>query len=122
MFSFEVKNFKELGEAERRLRDFLLGSGASEDCLFSAKLVLSELVGNVLRHAKGCAFVESRVQAEELELELVVRSDSPFVPPVKTCCADVNAEGGRGLFLVDRVSVRRSNLPDGGICVRIRLK
>ena len=55
---FEVKNFQALRRAMKRLSEYLEESDIPEENVFDSKLVVSELVGNVLRHSDGVASLE----------------------------------------------------------------
>lgn len=117
---FEINNSDALQSAWNTLCSFLTEHNASKDGVFNSKLVVYELVGNVLRHAKGVATVLTEVDGGYVRLE--VRSSSPFTPPDKSRCSDVYAENGRGLFIVDKVCEERVFTPDGGIQVKIRIR
>ena len=111
----EVKTLTDL----RRVSETLCNSWAEraipQDKIFDCRLVVNELVGNVLRHSEGIAFVASRV--EDGSVEIRIRSTKPFFPPIASACSPTEAEGGRGLFLVDNVSVSRVVTEDGEIKV-----
>ena len=64
----EVKNFEALKEAMKELCDFLAESDVPEDSVFDSKLVVSELVSNVLQHSDGVASLESEIRGEFIEL------------------------------------------------------
>ena len=116
---FEVKNFQALRKAMEELSEYLEESDVPEEEVFDSKLGGSELVGNVLRHSDGVASLEGEVRGNFIEIK--VRSSVCFCPPEKSCCPDVMAEGGRGLFIVDSVCTERSFTEDGGIRVRIEI-
>ena len=59
---FEVKNFHALRRAMKRLSEYLEESDIPEENVFDSKLVVSELVGNVLRHSDGVASLEGGIQ------------------------------------------------------------
>ena len=112
---FEVKTVADLKNATQAICQLLEEGLIPAEKVFDCRLVLNELVGNVLRHSSGVALVKSRV--EENRIEIFVRSTAAFFPPEKSVCSSANAEGGRGLFLVDSVSVSRTVAPDGEIKV-----
>ena len=91
--------------AARRLKRALLwhlGEVASTDSDFCAvELIVSELVGNVARHAPGDAEVTLAYNDGTAVLH-VCDSGAPFQP--RNGVPDLYAEGGRGLFLVRSVS------------------
>jgi len=117
---FEIDNSDTLQSALKTLCSFLAEKKLSEDCVFDCKLVVYELVGNVLRHSGGVAKLRSDVGEGFVKLE--VFSSVPFVPPKESRCSDVFAENGRGLFIVDKVCEERICTPDGVIKVKIKIK
>ena len=52
---FKVNNLKDLQEGMERLCEFLLQSDIPAESIFDSKLVVSELIGNVLKHSDGIA-------------------------------------------------------------------
>jgi anti-sigma regulatory factor (Ser/Thr protein kinase) len=64
-------------------------------------LVVSELVGNAVRH--GRAPVRYEVHVDDDDLVLTVTDGNPAPPGPGSCC-DSTAEGGRGLFLVGQLT------------------
>jgi anti-sigma regulatory factor (Ser/Thr protein kinase) len=66
-----------------------------------AKLVVTELVSNALRHGTG--EIELALVLRERFLYLAVHDASP-VPPMMTLPDPETGEGGRGLILVDAVA------------------
>ncbi|MBQ8684788.1 MAG: ATP-binding protein [Clostridia bacterium] len=117
---FEVENYAAMREALEKLCYYLAENDVPSERVFDSKLVASELVGNVLRHSGGVAKLCGEITEEFIEL--VILSSMPFLPPKASARADVFAEHGRGLFLVDSVCEERSLTDEGGIKVRIRIR
>ena len=118
---FEVKSTGDLRAATQTLCKQLEDNLVPHEKVFDCRLVVNELVGNVLRHSDGYATMNS-VVADGC-VEIYVRSNQAtdtFFPPENSVCSSPNAEGGRGLYLVDSVSVSRSVSPDGEIKVVIK--
>ena len=113
----EVKNYQSMRAAIGDLCDFLQSQKVSENGLFHAKLVASELLGNVLLHSKASATLHGVLNNGFIELTVV--SSVKYTPPEKSVRADVYAEHGRGLFLIDSVSVERWINETGDIVVKI---
>lgn len=116
---FQIDNYLSLREAIENVSRFLTECDVPAERVFDTRLVVSELVGNVLRHAKTTATLGVEIRGGFVEMH--VRSELPFVPPTVSRKAEVFAESGRGLFLVDSVSEERVSTTDGGIRVRIRI-
>ena len=117
----EIETFEQLHTALRELSSLLSESGACEEGVFKSKLIVSELVSNVLQHtAGGSACVSCAVRGERAVL--TVRCEPAFLPPQQASCADVYAESGRGLFLVKSYSETCSISEDGVIRVEVIIK
>jgi len=80
-----------------------------------ARLVVTELVTNVVRHSglRDGQIIELRgfMRRDLLRLELHYRAP-PFVPAVRR--PDFHREAGRGLFIVDRLTSRWGVRPNDG--------
>jgi anti-sigma regulatory factor (Ser/Thr protein kinase) len=96
-----------VGVARRRLMADLADAGVFETTACDAGLVLSELISNALRHATPLADasvrVAWRVDGDCLEIA-VSDGGGPTVPAVNE--PGSSAIGGRGLGIVDRLSLR----------------
>jgi two-component sensor histidine kinase len=96
-----------VGVARRRLIGDLTEASVFEATACDAGLVLSELVSNALRHATplpgSLVKVSWRVDDDCVEVA-VSDGGGPTVPMVNKPAA--NALGGRGLGIVDRLSIR----------------
>ena len=76
----------------------------------AAELVISELVGNAVRHGKPPVVYDVAPDAGDL---LVTVADGDPTPPGDGLCSGPDAEGGRGLFLVDALSKQWGWTPAG---------
>ena len=117
---FKVNNLKDLQDAMENLCEFLLRSEIPMESIFDSKLVVSELIGNVLKHSDGMASLHTEVKDGLINLKIA--STKPYVLPEKSVCSDVFSEHGRGLFLVDSVCLTRSQTADGDILVTLAIK
>ena len=107
-----------VGVARRRLMADLADAGVFETTACDAGLVLSELISNALRHARplpdATVRVAWRLDGDCLEIA-VSDGGGPTVPAVNE--PGNSAIGGRGLGIVDRLSLRwgvDSSRDDGG--------
>ena len=117
---FEIKDVESMQVALAEVCRFLDECRVSQERIFDSRLVASELLGNVLRHAGGMAWLMGEIKDGFVELR--VRSERAFVPPTKSVCSPVHSEHGRGLYLVDSVCAERSLGEDGAIIVRIEIE
>ena len=115
---YSIDSYESLKTAVADFCAYLAKNGVSNDSLFDCRLAVNELVGNILKHEQSTAFLS--VQVTETEVVLSVRSANGFAPPVISRCSGVYAENGRGLFLVDSVSVTRTVSQENGITVHIK--
>ena len=96
-----------VGVARRRLLGDLTEAGVFEATACDAGLVLSELISNALRHATplpGSLIRVSWCLNDDCVEVAVSDGGGPTVPMVNKPAA--NALGGRGLGIVDRLSLR----------------
>jgi anti-sigma regulatory factor (Ser/Thr protein kinase) len=96
----------------RWLKSFCNGAAYPAEVCDDAELVVSELVGNAVRHSGTVIHVEVAALAEVPGMWMCVRDES--TRPIKPRDADLLAEGGRGLQLVDYLSCRWGVDADAG--------
>ena len=93
--------------ARAELRDWLVELGQPGDVIDDSRLVLSELVGNAVRHAKpladGTVHVAWNRAATGLDLAVTDGGASTVPHPVE---AGTSALAGRGLEIVSQLSNR----------------
>ena len=114
----EIKTVVDLKNATAALCHALEERLVPQDKIFDCRLIVNELVGNVLRHSDGYASLRNIV--EPGRIEIYIRSTQAFFPPIESRCSPVTAEGGRGLFLVDSVSISRTVTDEGDIKVVVK--
>ena len=115
----EVDDFRALKAALERMCSVLERDAVPENAVFDCKLVASELLSNALRYGGGHAAFTAEKQGGEVIIR--VRSAKNFRPPDRVECSSVDAECGRGLFLVDALSASRTYSEEDGICVIVRI-
>ena len=111
--NFVIDNFDALKTALGAMCAEL--DGLSENFKFNGKLVAMELVSNVLQHGGGRAYFSYTLSQEGLRIS--VQGEHLFRPPERSTLADVDAESGRGLYLVDSIVDRREYNAREGIVV-----
>jgi hypothetical protein len=94
----------------RRFVDQTLSTWPLPDIAYDAQLVVSELVTNAIRHGGGA--VQLRLLSHGPELACVVTDHSRIAPVA--AAADVFAEFGRGLRLVDALCTAWGWVVPGG--------
>jgi serine/threonine-protein kinase RsbW len=107
MTSSSVATVARAPESSARLRSLLWTSFACWSCdgerLDDAALVLSELVGNAVRHAHGEVMqVRLRRNGDVLRIAVHDRSSAPPAPRE----ASFEDESGRGMMIIDALSHR----------------
>ena len=114
----EVKTVVDLKNVTQQLCRQMEEQSIPKEKVFDCRLVVNELVGNVLRHSGGLASVKGVVYSDRIEI--FVRATTVFLPPQESVLPPASAESGRGLYLVDSVSVSRTVAPDGEIKVIVK--
>src|SRR4051794_5625831 len=104
--------------AARELIDEL-GDAATADTLERARLLTSELVTNACCHGDGP--IDVTVSATSEGVELLVGDAGAGFTPDEMRSDDVDAEGGRGLLLVDLLSSQWSTGGEGAPWVWVRM-
>ena len=117
---FEIKDYPALRSAMDEFCAFLLAEKVCEERVFDTKVAVYELIGNALKYSGGGAVLCGEAEGEHITL--TIKADKPFCPPNETVCADVFAEHGRGLFLVDKLCEKRTVAPDGTLIILIKTK
>ena len=115
---YQVDDYASLRRSVEELCAFLSAQKVSPEGVFDCKLVAFELLGNVLRHTQGGAKFHGQVRDGFVELKILAAQ--PFFTE-EVSCSGVDAENGRGLFLVENVCAERSLGEDGSLIVRIKM-
>jgi anti-sigma regulatory factor (Ser/Thr protein kinase) len=105
--SSSVATVPRAAESSARLRSLLWTTFACWDCdgerVHDAVLVLSELVGNAIRHAEGPT-VQVRLRRTQDVLRIAVRDGSATYPVPRQ--ASYDDESGRGMLIIETLSRR----------------
>jgi serine/threonine-protein kinase RsbW len=103
--SSSVATLPRAPESSSRLRSLLWTTFAcwacDEDKLDDAALVLSELVGNAVRHAEG-ETLRVRLRRSDNRLRIAVQDGSSRPPAPRE--ASFEDENGRGMLIIDALS------------------
>lgn len=86
-----------------RARRFVTGLLDGFDAADDAALLVTELASNAVRHGRGA--LEVLVEVRPDVVRVAVHDEAPQPPPVPSP-APGDAEGGRGLWLVDLIAAR----------------
>ena len=116
---FEIRDYETLRQSVDRLCALLETEQVALQKIFDSKLVLYELLGNVLKHSQGGAKWSGELAGEYVELRII--AENAYEPPERGKCAEVYAENGRGWFLIDHLCEERF-YENGEIFVRICIK
>ena len=117
---FEIDDYNALKAALNTLCSGLVQRDVPQETVYDSKLVADELLSNALRHGGGKAFFS--VDVEDDVISLSVRSLHSFRPPEESFLVNMEAESGRGLYLVDRIVEARGYSEEGGTSVIIRIR
>ena len=117
---FKIENYLALREATEQFCTFLIEKKVDEERAFDCKLIVYELIGNVLKHSGGNATFHGEIEGEVIRLK--IGAEKPFCPPNMAACADVFAEGGRGLFLVQKLCKEQVFTDEGELIITIKSK
>ncbi len=96
-----------------------LQEAVSPEVLFDAKMIAHELLVNALAYGGGVEAFSFALEGEEVRI--TVRGKRAFCPPEHIPRADVMAEHGRGLYLVEALSCRRAYSDREGLSVFIKI-
>lgn len=91
-------------KARAQVVDFLCEHAAPASDLLATELIISELVGNALRHGSGCTTLEFEWNEEDFAVLHVCSRGEAFELPA-TLPVEPAAESGRGLFLVQAIAL-----------------
>ena len=117
---FEIDSYNALKAALNSLCNGLMQRDVPKETVYDSKLVADELLSNALRHGGGKAFFSVVIENDVISLS--VRSLQAYRPPDKSILASLEAEHGRGLFIVDTLVETRRYSEEGGTSVVIRIR
>ena len=118
--AYEIDSHDNLKAAVDQMCAFLLSQAVPKEKVFDCKLVAYELLANSLEHSGGKAWLQ--VDLGQEEICIIVRAERTYCPPKKGTCPSLDAERGRGLYLIDSLSVERIFTENSEIKVVISTK
>jgi anti-sigma regulatory factor (Ser/Thr protein kinase) len=93
------------GEARVALRSWLTSRRCGDDDMHTAELLATELVTNAVKHTPTPVVTVSATMVGH-RLRVGVLDAVPEAPPPQPVLAPAQADGGRGLWLVQRLASR----------------
>jgi anti-sigma regulatory factor (Ser/Thr protein kinase) len=104
----ELPRMPECGAIARRLLREHAGELLTGQTLDDAQLVATELANNAFRHGQGTIEFTVQMRDEHIRIELIDEG----LGAVPQIGPSGSLEGGRGLLIVERVSVRWGSYPN----------
>lgn len=88
--------------ARQAIREYLAAMALDQADVFSAELIVGEIIANTVAHAPG--LVEVEVDWSDEKPHVLVRDNGPGFPSARGQLPDAWHERGRGLFLIRSLS------------------
>ncbi len=103
-WAFTAENAQAANDARGDFVRYLRANAGDRDAIEAAELVFGELIGNVVRHARGAIDVQLEWCGEGALLHVIDRG--PAFASIGGLPSDLLSEGGRGLFIARQLSNR----------------
>ena len=100
---FRVDNLKNMTEQLKEFSEFLRSCEIAEEEVFLSRLVSCELISNVIRHGGEAADFIGELLSDRISI--TVTADSQKNLNLNPARPDVFAESGRGLYIINEVSM-----------------
>lgn len=92
--------------------EFLKARDISDEDVFLSRLVSCELISNVIRHGGDTAEFKGELMVDKISITVTAKSQADInLNPSKP---SVFAEGGRGLYIINAVSMNGIERGEGG--------
>ena len=91
----------------------------SKEKIFDCRLIINELIANVLQHSSGGACLT--LEVKDGLVQILVKAEQVYCPPQNKECPETTAERGRGIYLVDSLSQERVFTEEGEILVKVKI-
>lgn len=100
---FTVEDLKNMNARLRAFAEYLGSCGVAEEDVFLSRLASCELISNVIRHGGEAAEFRGELLVDRISISVTAASQRGVnlapAPP------EVFAEGGRGLYIINMVSM-----------------
>lgn len=103
MITFKVDNLKNMNVQLGAFADFLKSQQLADEDVFLSRLVSCELISNVIRHGGDCAVFKGELLGDKISITVTARSQANI--NLNPAMPDVFSEGGRGLYIINAVSM-----------------
>ena len=120
MITFEVDDLREMTERVRGFADFLRRGGVSDEDVFASRIVSCELISNVILHGGEAALFRGEIC--DGGIVITVSASGFDKVDIKPSLPDVLAESGRGMYIVNCISLGNVEKICGGLNVTIKMK
>lgn len=119
MITFKVDNLTAMNDQLRSFSDFLRAQNVADEDIFFSRLASCELITNVIRHSGEAAEFQGELMLDRIAI--TVTADCHRGLDVTPGIPDVFAEGGRGLFIVNSISINGIERGENG-ALRVYIK
>ena len=92
--------------------DFLKAQQIADEDVFLSRLVSCELLSNVIRHGGECAEFKGELLVDKISITVTARSQENI--NLNPAMPDIFSEGGRGLYIINAVSMNGIEQGEGG--------
>lgn len=119
MITFKVDDLKNMNAQLRAFAEFLRSQNIADEDIFFSRLASCELITNVIRHSGEAAEFCGELMVDRIAITVTAKCQqglnlTPEAP-------DVFAEGGRGLYIVNSISLNGIERGEGG-ALRVYIK
>ena len=103
MITFKVDNLKNMNAQVGVFADFLKTQEISDEDVFLSRLVSCELISNAIRHGGDIAEFKGELLTDKISISVTAESQKGI--NLVTPKPDILSEGGRGLYIINAVSL-----------------
>lgn len=101
--TFRVDNLKNMTVQLKAFADYLRSQNITDEDVFLSRLVSCELISNVIRHGGDCAEFKGELLSDKISISVTAKSQKDI--ELNTSRPSVFAESGRGLYIINEVSI-----------------